>query len=57
MFGGVNMTGNKDGVTSTAEIASFINDQGPDLTYRKWGYEQVPQVNLHGREFPVGVVR
>ncbi|RLL50861.1 hypothetical protein D8Y20_10750 [Mariprofundus sp. EBB-1] len=49
--------GNKDGVTSTAEIASFINSTVPDLTYKKWGYEQVPQVNLHGREFPVGVVQ
>jgi len=49
--------GNNDGVTSTAEIASFINSAVPDLTYKKWGYEQVPQVNLHGREFPVGVVQ
>jgi len=49
--------GNKDGVTSTSEIASFISEQVPDITYKKWGYEQVPQVNLHGREFPVGVVR
>lgn len=49
--------GNRDGVTSTAEIASYVNEQVPDITYKKWGYEQVPQVNLHGREFPVGVAR
>jgi len=50
-------SGNKDGVTSTGEIANFVQDFVPDVTYKKWGYEQVPQVNLHGREFPVGVVR
>jgi len=49
--------GNRDGVTSTAEIASYIDNTVPDLTYKKWGYEQVPQVNLHGREFPIGVTQ
>ena len=47
--------GNHDGVISTAEIASYIDNMVPDLTYKTWGYEQVPQVNLHGREFPIGV--
>ena len=47
--------GNKDGITSTVEIASYINEQVPEITYKKWGYEQVPQVNLHGREFPIGI--
>jgi uncharacterized caspase-like protein len=50
-------SGNRDGVTSTAEIASFVQNFVPDVTYKKWGYEQVPQANLHGREFPVGVVQ
>ena len=49
--------GNRDGITSTGEIASYIDEQVPEITYKKWGYEQVPQVNLHGRSFPIGVVR
>ncbi len=49
--------GNRDGVVSTAEIASYVDEAVPDITYKKWGYEQVPQVNLHGRQFPIGVVK
>jgi len=49
--------GNRDGVTSTGEIASYVNERVPEITYKKWGYEQVPQVNLHGREFPIGVTK
>lgn len=49
--------GNKDNVTTTSELASFIDELVPEITYKKWGYEQVPQVNLHGRTFPIGVVR
>jgi hypothetical protein len=48
--------GNRDGITSTGEIANFIQAYVPDMTYKKWGYEQVPQVNLHGSSFPVAVV-
>lgn len=51
------MNGNRDGVTSTAEVASYVNQQVPEITYKKWGYEQVPQVNLLGREFPIGIAR
>jgi hypothetical protein len=40
-----------------AELASYVDDTVPELTFRRWGYEQVPQVLLHGREFPIGVVR
>jgi hypothetical protein len=47
--------GNRDGILSTMEMASFVGQQVPDLTYDEWGYEQVPQVNLHGREFPIGI--
>lgn len=47
--------GNRDGTVTTSEIANYIDEAVPHLTYGKWGYEQVPQVNLHGRPFPVGV--
>ncbi len=48
-------SGNRDGAVSTTELASFIDEMVPHLTYNKWGYEQVPQVNLHGRPFPIGL--
>ncbi len=47
--------GNKDGITTTNELSSHIDEVVPDITYKKWGYEQVPQANLHGRPFPIGV--
>lgn len=49
--------GNKDNVTTTLELVSFIDEVVPEITYKKWGYEQVPQANLHGRTFPIGVVK
>lgn len=49
--------GNNDNVTTTSELAAFIDELVPKITYQKWGYEQVPQVNLHGRTFPIGVVK
>ena len=26
-----------------------------DITYEKWGYEQVPQSSISGNDFPIGV--
>ncbi len=47
--------GNRDGVINTNEIASFVQDKVPEMSYEKWGYEQIPQINLHGMSFPVGL--
>ncbi|MFN7130964.1 MAG: caspase family protein [Myxococcales bacterium] len=47
--------GNRDGVLTTTELAAYINEHVPGITFKRWGYEQVPQVNLHGREFPIAV--
>jgi WD40 repeat protein len=47
--------GNRDGVLTTSELAAFVNEYVPGITYKRWGYEQVPQVNLNGREFPIAV--
>lgn len=49
--------GNRDGLTSTTEIAAYVGERVPEVTYQKWGYEQVPQILLHGNEFPVGIVQ
>ena len=48
--------GNRDAVTTTLELASFVEEFVPNITYKKWGGEQVPQINLHGSSFPIGVV-
>ncbi len=49
------LNGNRDGTVTTSELANYIDEVVPDLTYKKWGYEQIPQVNLQGRPFPVGL--
>jgi|GEM_PF-256538 len=49
--------GNRDGLTSTTEMAAYVGERVPEVTYQKWGYEQVPQILLQGNEFPVGIVR
>ena len=47
------LNGNRDGAVTTLEITSYIGDHVPRLTQERFGYEQVPQFNLHGTEFPV----
>jgi WD40 repeat protein len=49
--------GNRDSLISTSELASYVSEQVPNATYKKWGYEQTPQVNFLGMEFPIGVVK
>lgn len=36
-------------------LAAYVEDVLPDRTYEKWGYEQVPQSNISGNDFPIGV--
>lgn len=48
--------GNRDKVTSVREIAAYVDDQVPKITFKAFGYEQIPQVNMHGRDFPLSVV-
>ena len=45
--------GNRDGQTSIFELAAYIDEHVPEITYRQFGYEQVPQVNMQGRDFPI----
>jgi len=37
------------------ELAAYIEDILPDRAYQKWGYEQVPQSNMTGTDFPIGI--
>ncbi|MFC1856713.1 caspase family protein [Thermodesulfobacteriota bacterium] len=52
-----NSFGNRDQQTSIFEIAAYIDENVPEITYKQFGYEQIPQVNMQGRDFPIGVVK
>jgi len=32
-----------------------VEEALPKLTYKKWGYEQIPQKSLMGMDFPIGM--
>ncbi|MBR5965944.1 MAG: caspase family protein [Treponema sp.] len=44
---------NKDGYLTLNELASYIEEQVPELSYKKWGYEQVPMKELRKQDFPL----
>jgi WD40 repeat protein len=43
----------KNGFITIKELSAYVESSVPDLTYGKWGYEQVPQSNLPQQDFPV----
>ena len=45
----------QDNEITIKELAAYIEEILPDRTYKKWGYEQIPQSNITGNDFPVGV--
>lgn len=44
---------NSDGYTTLTELAAYIEEQVPELSYKKWGYEQVPMKELKKQDFPI----
>ncbi|MEI6208577.1 MAG: hypothetical protein WCP20_17505 [Desulfuromonadales bacterium] len=46
---------NRGGSITVNLLANFIEETLPELTYKKWGYEQIPQKSLQGMDFPIGV--
>jgi hypothetical protein len=36
-------------------LATYVEDLLPQITFKKWGFEQVPQKNLQGMDFPIGI--
>jgi hypothetical protein len=48
--------GNRDGYIDLFELAAYVNDQVPAITMNAFNFEQVPQVYLHGTDFPIGIV-
>jgi WD40 repeat protein len=45
----------KKGEISISRLATFIEETLPELTFKKWGYEQIPQKSLIGSDFQIGV--
>ena len=43
----------RDGYISVVELSMYIDEKVPDLSYEKWGYEQVPQRELRRMDFPL----
>jgi WD40 repeat protein len=46
---------NKKGRITITNLALFVEETLPELTYKKWGYEQMPQKTLIGSDFPIGI--
>ena len=44
---------NNDSYITVKELSLFIENTVPDVTYNRWGYEQVPQSHLPHQDFPV----
>ncbi|MGD9229948.1 MAG: caspase family protein [Desulfobacterales bacterium] len=49
--------GNRDRLTSIHEMAAYIDEHVPEITFKAFGYEQVPQLNMMGRDFPIAVTQ
>lgn len=45
----------KNGKITIKQLATYVEDVLPDRTYKKWGYEQIPQSNITGTDFPIGI--
>ena len=48
-----NADSNGDGFVTLSELSSYVENQVPELSYEKWGYEQVPQKELRRQDFPI----
>lgn len=48
---------NNKGQITVNSLVSFVETELPELTYKKWGYEQIPQKSLVGEDFAIGISR
>lgn len=42
---------NQQGAVTVNSLVSYVETTLPELTYKKWGYEQIPQKSLIGEDF------
>jgi hypothetical protein len=45
----------RDNQITVGSLADYVGDTLPELTYKQFGYEQVPQRELQGMNFAIGV--
>lgn len=43
------------GVVTVNSLVSYVEATLPELTYKKWGYEQIPQKSLVGEDFAIAI--
>jgi len=43
----------KEGTVTVNSLANYVEETLPKITYKKWGYEQIPQKTLMGMDFPL----
>lgn len=46
---------NPQGTITVNSLVSYVETTLPELTYKKWGYEQIPQKSLIGEDFTIVV--
>ncbi|MCP4110720.1 MAG: caspase family protein, partial [Desulfobacteraceae bacterium] len=46
--------GNRNGETGIDELANFVQDEVPRITFDKFGFEQIPMHSVTGHSFPIG---
>lgn len=46
---------NTKGQITVNSLVSFVETTLPELTFKKWGYEQIPQKSLVGEDFAIGM--
>ena len=46
---------NNKGQITVNSLVSYVESALPELTSKKWGYEQIPQKSLIGEDFQIGV--
>ena len=45
----------REGKVTVNGLATYVEEMLPKLTYKKWGYEQIPQKSLQGMDFPLAL--
>jgi WD40 repeat protein len=43
-----------DSKITVKELSAFVEDRVPEITFEKWNYEQIPQAEMVGNDFPIG---
>jgi hypothetical protein len=43
------------GKLTVLDLAKYVEEILPELSYKKWGYRQIPLKNLTGSDFPIGM--